>query len=319
MRTVAVILVIIFVAVAAIGLLLVLTPPKAPPPLASIENALNRVDFGDMPPKSHFVARDGTRLDYRAYAGDPSDVVVLVHGSSGTSASMHVLARAIRQGGATVYALAMRGHDGTGRSGDIDYIGQLDDDLVDFVKTLGPKPAHGRRTLLGFSSGGGFALRFAGTPNGRIFDRFILVSPQMPARSPMMRPNAGGWVGVSIPRIVILSFLSRAGIHAFDGLDAIAFAVSPEGRKVQTPIYSYRMLVTFGPSDDYLGDLRRAPGPVSIFAGANDELFYTDKYSAAMKPVRLDLDITLVAGMGHMDMTLKPRALAAIRERICAR
>jgi pimeloyl-ACP methyl ester carboxylesterase len=218
-----------------------------------------------------------------------------------------------------VYALAMRGHDGTGRSGDIDYIGQLDDDLVDFVKTLGPKTADGRRTLLGFSSGGGFVLRFAGTPNGRIFDRFILVSPQMPARSPMMRPNAGGWVGVSIPRIVILSFLSRAGIHAFDGLDAIAFAVSPEGRKVQTPIYSYRMLVTFGPSDDYLGDLRRAPGPVSIFAGANDELFYTDKYSAAMKPVRPDLDITLVPGLGHMDMTLKAPALAAIREKIYAR
>jgi pimeloyl-ACP methyl ester carboxylesterase len=318
-RVVSIILVILIVAVAAIGLVLALTPPKAPPPLASIEDALDHVDFSDMPPKSHFVARDGTRLDYRAYPGDPSEVVVLVHGSSGTSASMHVLARAIHQDGATVYALAMRGHDGTGRSGDIDYIGQLDDDLVDFVKTLPPKPANGWRTLLGFSSGGGFVLRVAGTPNGRLFDRFVLVSPQMPARSPMMRPNAGGWVGVSIPRIVILSFLSRAGIHALDGLDAIAFAVSPEGRRVQTAVYSYRMLVTFGPSADYLGDLHRAPGPVSIFAGANDELFYTDKYSAATKPVRPDVDITLVPGMGHMDMTLKPTALTAIRQRIYAR
>lgn len=306
----------VLVVVLVVGIALAFTAPKPPPPLASIETALDHVDFSDMPERSHFVARDGTRLDYRAYPGDLGNVVVLVHGSSGTSASMYPLARTLHQGGATVYALAMRGHDGTSRYGDIDYIGQLDDDLVDFVKTLPAKPQDGRRTLLGFSSGGGFVLRFAGSPNARLFDRFILVSPQLPVSAPTMRRGAGGWVSVSVPRIVVLSLLSRVGIEAFDGLPVIAFSVPPNMRNVQTAEYSYRMVRNFGPSDDYLGDLRRTPGRVYLLAGRKDELFYTNRYAPLMKPVRADLDVTIVPGMGHMDMIVKPEALAAIREKV---
>jgi pimeloyl-ACP methyl ester carboxylesterase len=287
--------------------------------MATVENAFAGADFSGMPEKSHFIARDGTRLDYRAYPGDPSTVVVLVHGSSGTSASMHFVAKAIHDTGATVYALAMRGHDGTGRYGDVDYIGQLDDDVVDFMKTLPLKPQGGKRILLGFSSGGGFVLRFAGGPNGRLFDRFILVSPQMPARSPLMRPNAGGWVSVSIPRVILIAMLDRVGIHAFDGLDAIEFAVAPKNRTVQTASYTYRMLRNFGPTDDYLGDLKRAPGPVTVLAGQKDEIFYSGRYAAVLRPVRPDVNITLVPGLGHMDMTTRPTALAAIRDAVRAR
>jgi pimeloyl-ACP methyl ester carboxylesterase len=320
MRTLVIALVVLLVVFAgAIGATLAFTAPTPPPPMKSVETAFVGADFRAMPERSHFVARDGTRLDYRAYPGDPNTVAVLVHGSSGTSASMHFVAQAIHNGGATVYALAMRGHDGTGRYGDVDYIGQLEDDVVDFLKVLPPKPAGGKRILLGFSSGGGFVLRFAGSPNGHLFDRFILVSPQMPARSPLMRPNGGGWVSVSIPRIIVLSTLNRFGIHAFDGLTAIEFAVSPENRKVQTASYTYRMLRNFGPNDDYLGDLKRAPGPVAVLAGQKDEIFYSDRYAATLKPVRPDASVTLVPGLGHMDMTTKPPALTAISDAVYAR
>jgi len=302
------------VVVAALGgaAALAFSAPRTPPPLASIQHAFDSVDFHDMPDLSDFAARDGTRLKYRAYRGDGGNIVVLVHGSSGTSASMHALARAVHATGATVFALAMRGHDGNGRSGDIDYIGQLDDDLADFMKTLGERRAGERRTLLGFSSGGGFVLRIAGGRDGPLFDRFILVSPQLPPGSPTMRPDAGGWVGVSLPRFIVLSLLGRAGIHQFDFLPVLAFAVPPEMRNVQTAFYSYRMARNFGPTDDYLGDIRRAPAPVVLLAGSADELFRTDRYGPTLKPARPDLSITLVSGMGHMDMTVKPPALDAI-------
>lgn len=320
MRMLVVALIVLVVVICgAIGASLAFTAPTPPPPMKSVENAFVGADFNAMPERSHFTARDGTRLDYRAHPGDPNIVVVLVHGSSGTSASMHFVAQAIHRGGATVYALAMRGHDGTGRYGDVDYIGQLDDDVVDFLKTLPPKPQGGKRILLGFSSGGGFVLRFAGSPNGHLFDRFILVSPQMPARSPLMRPNGGGWVSVSIPRVIVITMLDRIGIHAFDGLDAIEFAVAPEDRAVQTASYTYRMLRNFGPTDDYLGDLKRAPGPVAVLAGQKDEIFHSDRYAATLKPVRPDVSVTLVPGLGHMDMTTKPAALAAIRDAVYAR
>jgi len=320
MRTLVIaVIVLLILIVGAVGATLAFTAPKPPPPMTSVETAFVGADFSGMPERSHFIARDGTRLDYRAYPGDPDTVVILVHGSSGTSASMHFVAQAIHARRATVYALAMRGHDGTGRYGDVDYIGQLDDDIVDFLKTLPTRPAGGKRILLGFSSGGGFVLRFAGSPNGHLFDRFILVSPQMPARSPLMRPNGGGWVSVSIPRFVVLSLLNKAGIHAFDGLDVIEFAVPPQNRTVQTASYTFRMLRNFGPTDDYLGDLKRAPGPVVVLAGQKDEIFHADRYAAVLKPARADVSVTLVPGLGHMDMTTKPAALAAISDAVYAR
>ncbi len=41
-------------------------------------------------------------------------------------------------------------------------------------------------------------MRLAGEPEGRLFDRFILVSPQLPHDAPTTRPNGGGWVSVAI-------------------------------------------------------------------------------------------------------------------------
>ncbi len=41
---------------------------------------------------------------------------------------MHALAEALRTAGVTAYVLDIRGHGGSGRRGDIDYIGQIDDD-----------------------------------------------------------------------------------------------------------------------------------------------------------------------------------------------
>ncbi|HEY1709014.1 MAG TPA: alpha/beta hydrolase [Rhizomicrobium sp.] len=306
----AAIVLLVVVIFAGLAAMLALAP-KPPAPLAFIATALDGVDFSDMPQASHFCARDGTRLAYRVYPSDPSKTAVLIHGSSGTSASMHAVARAIHAKGWSVCALSMRGHDHTGREGDIAYVGQLDDDLADFMKTL---PARGERVLLGFSSGGGFVLRIAGGANAKLFDRFILVSPQLPAGSPVMRTNAGGWVSVGLPRIIALSILSRFGIHAFEGLTTLRFAVAPENRDIQTAHYSFRMMRNFGPSDDYTGDLARAPGPVALLAGDSDELFYAGKYESTLR--RDDLKIVMLSGLGHMAMTVNHRALTAIAEAV---
>ena len=303
----------VVIAVISAAAILAFDTPTPPPEMASVEHSYDHVDFSKAPPRQFFAARDGTRLAFRAYPGTGSrETIVLVHGSSGNAASMHLVAAALNARGATIYALSMRGHDGTGRNGDIDYIGQFDDDVADFMTTLGPKRPGERRTLLGFSSGGGFVLRFAGGPTARLFDRFILVSPQLPHDSPVMRPNAGGWVSVAMPRIVVLQILSRFGIHAFEGLPAIAFAVPPGKRDVQTAFYSYRMLMNFGPRRQYLADLKAAPGPVSLLAGSKDEIFYSDRYAGLLKPVRPDLKVTIVPGLGHTDMTLTPAGLAAL-------
>jgi len=51
--------------------------------------------------------------------------------------------------------------DGGTVNGDVSYRRQLDDDLVDFVQAAGLADPKIRRSLIGFSSGGGFVLRTA--------------------------------------------------------------------------------------------------------------------------------------------------------------
>jgi pimeloyl-ACP methyl ester carboxylesterase len=182
------------------------------------------------------------------------------------------------------------------------------------VATLGPRNERQKRTLLGFSSGGGFTLRFAGGPQGDRFDCLVLVAPQFPHTAPTSRPNAGGWVSVAIPRIIILSILSRIGINAFGGLRVLAMAVDPARAAMvrQTPFYSYRMLQNFTAGDGYLESLKRVRGPVAVFVGGDDEIFVADRYAPLLQRVRPDTAVTIVPGMSHMQMTVKPAAVEVL-------
>jgi pimeloyl-ACP methyl ester carboxylesterase len=311
--------VIVLILILGIALVMMFSAPRVLRPMASVRDAFADADFSNMPDARSFTARDGTALTYRAYPGDPARVAVLIHGSSGTSASLHPLAQAIAAKGVTVYALSMRGHDGIGRVGDIDYVDQLDDDVADFMATLGPRAGQ-TRTLVGFSSGGGFTLRFAGGKHGALFDRLVLIAPQFPHFAPTSRPNAGGWISLAVPRIVVLTLLSRIGIGAFGGLPVIRFAVDPAraAELRQTPFYSYRLLTNFSSGDDYLGDLKRFAGPFSLFAGSDDEIFIAEHYASLVKSVRPDAAVTIVPGLGHMAMTVNPAALAAIADAVAA-
>ncbi len=92
-------------------------------------------NFAELPKLQTLKARDGAPLNYRLYPGRPDRAVVLVHGSSGTDVSMMKLAQALQAAGASVYAISLRGHGGSGiANGDVSYIGQLDDDLADLVR-----------------------------------------------------------------------------------------------------------------------------------------------------------------------------------------
>ena len=103
---------------------------------------------------------------------------------------MHPLAQALAAQGFTVDALDMRGHGDSGKRGQINYIGQLEDDIADFVKAV---PHAGPSTLLGFSSGGGFVLRFAASAQQTLFDRYVLLSPYLHYNAPTAKPNNGNW------------------------------------------------------------------------------------------------------------------------------
>jgi len=311
--------VIILLLVAAAAGTIGFDKPTAPPPQASVSEPFRAVDFSDLPPITKYPARDGAELAYRRYNGNPNlpktdRLVILIHGSAGSSTSMHATAKALAAAGATVVAPDIRGHGESGPPGDIAYIGQLEDDLEDLLNNLDKTHHAAETTLIGFSAGGGFALRIAGSRLGPRFSRYILLAPYLRYDAPNARvgTNSGGWYDIAIPRIVALSLLSQIGITAFDGLPVLAFAVPPSNPNHLTTSYSYRLLMNFEPDDDYLGDLRRTSRPLMAMDGADDEMFLSNKLQSALDAGRPNTRVDIVPGVGHIALTTTPAATAAI-------
>jgi non-heme chloroperoxidase len=297
---------------AALAAIVAFSRPSAPPPQASIAAPFRAVDFSDLPQPTIFPARDATPLAYRRYAGNPDRVVVLIHGSSASSASMHAVAYALAAAGATVIVPDIRGHGGSGPHGDIAYIGQLEDDLEDLLNVFGQPHQAAETTLIGFSSGGGFALRIAGGRLAPRFSRTILLAPFLRYDAPNARPSAGGWTSVAVPRLLTLSLLNSVGITSFNGLPVLAFAIEAGNPNHLTATYSYRLLTNFAPDDDFLGDVRRAPRPLMVVAGADDEIFRSDQLHAALAPAKPDIRVDIVPGIGHIGLITTAAGTAAI-------
>jgi alpha-beta hydrolase superfamily lysophospholipase len=282
-----------------------------PPKLASMNDPFEKVDFSDLPPLETVSARRGSPVGFRHWppAGDPSLAVILVHGSAGSSASLHPLGKAIASSGIAVYAADIRGHGNTGRKGDIDYAQQLDDDFEAFVAKVKTMQPRSRLVLAGFSGGGGFALHASTLPLGRLFVRLVLISPMLGASAPTVKSRA--WAKPFIPRILALLILNRTGIHAFDYLPVIAFAIPPEHADILTAQYSFRLLRAFYTAD-YAADLKAAPSPVSVLVGERDELFDAQLFAPTVQAVRPDAMVTVVPELNHIEMTTDARAVPAI-------
>jgi alpha-beta hydrolase superfamily lysophospholipase len=288
--------------------------PKAPPPLAYVRDETVARDRSDLPAIRHYRARDGGELAYRAYpAVNPIGAAVLVHGSVGSSADVHEIAKALRDAGIDAYALDMRGHGASGPRGDVAYIGQLEDDLGDFLDTLDRQGAPARRVLIGHSAGGGFALRVVARPLGERFAGTILLAPFLGTDAPTTKPGLNDWAGVAMPRIVVLTILDKLGIPWFGGLPVVAFAVSAADAQYVTPTYSFRLAANFGPDRDWRRDIADAHRPLVVMAGDGDQVFHADGYEAAFA-ASPEARVEVLSGIDHMSLTGAPSALAAISD-----
>lgn len=284
--------------------------PQTPSPLPSINAPFQKVDFSTLPPLAHFAARDGSQLAFRAYTPPSSPKagsIVLIHGSSGQSTSMHAMAQVLAQSGYPVYALDIRGHGASGPKGTIAYVGQLEDDLEDFIRAITPAQP---TTLVGFSSGGGFAIRFAGSARQTLFQHYVFLSPFISQDAPTYRANGGGWVSVGVPRIIALSVLNAAGIHMLNDLVVTEFALNAETKKLLTPTYSFSLASNFRPLRDYVLNIQSIQQPCQLIAGTEDELFQTNQFQTVFQDAGKKIPITLIPGINHIQLTLDPHAIA---------
>ena len=313
-------------AVGAIALLitgLVATPLTRPPELSSISAARGTVDLSTLPAAERFQARDGSALGFRHYApagASTGRAAIVVHGSSGSSGgTIHALSSALAARGVETWAVDIRGHGSSGTRGDIGYVGQLEDDLTDFVAVVRKTAPTAPLTLVGHSSGGGFALRVAGSPIQKLFERTVLLAPYLGYDAPTTRPNSGGWANADIPRIVGLLALRKAGITCCEALPVLAFAVPPNSEKNLVATYTDRLMRNFAVNGDFRRDLANASGPLTIISGADDELMLADKYVEAVRGARTPVDVKLIDGINHMGIVSVPRAVSAVAEDVATR
>jgi alpha-beta hydrolase superfamily lysophospholipase len=296
----------------AITAALVFGGPSQPRPMPSVNEPFVSVDVSDLPPIRRFTARDGAELAYREYMKTGTEAkgsVVLIHGSSSRSNSMHQLAKGLAESGYLVFALDMRGHGESGTKGKIAYIGQLEDDVEDFLKATRPP---GRRSLVGFSAGGGFALRFAAGTRRDLFDNYVLLAPLLSQEATTYRPASGGWVSVGGPRIQALLMLNRIGISALNYLPVTAFALDPEAEQHLTPTYSFALAMNFRPHLDYRADIRAASRPMEVLVGENDDQFYADRFGIEFSIAAEQVPVSIVPSKGHVDLALAPAGVQAV-------
>ena len=312
------------VGVLALVLLALLATPLQPvPELQSISRARASVDFSSLPAIERFQGRDGTWLGFRHYGagGAPTGrVAIVIHGSSGSSGgSIHALSQALAAHGVETFAVDMRGHGTSGTRGDIGYVGQLEDDLADFVAVLRKTVPSAPLTLVGHSSGGGFALRVAGSPIQNLFERFVLLAPYLGYDAPSTRPGSGGWARADIPRIIGLLALRAIGVNCCEALPVLALAVPPNSEKTLVSTYTDRLMRNFAVEGDFRRDLAAATKPLTIISGADDELMFSDKYAEATRGAKVAVEVRVLDGINHMGIVAAPKAVSIIAEDVATR
>jgi len=300
---------------------MIATPLKSPPELHSLSAARKHVDLSTLPAVERFQARDGTLLGFRHYTtiGAASGrAAIVVHGSSGSSGtSIHALSQALAARGTETWAIDIRGHGTSGTRGDIGYVGQLEDDLEDFVAIVRKVAPSLPITLIGHSAGGGFALRVAGSPIKNLFVRTVLLAPYLGYDAPTNRPNSGGWASADIPRILGLMALRKLGIDCCEALPTLAFAVPPNSSSLLVPAYSDRLMRNFA-TRGYRSDLAAATRPLTIISGAADELMLADRYAEAVHAVAPAVEVKLIDGVDHLGIVSDPKAISVVADDVAS-
>ncbi len=309
----------VFVCLAVLAALLAFGTAEVGPPRAGLgfDTGLENLDYSELPEVELCPARDGQQIPYRYYDAEAEKTVILIHGSSSRGRSLHGLAEYLAEAEiARCITLDMRGH-GWGRPGDIDDIDQLEHDLADLIEHLARRGLAKRLVVLGFSMGGGFALRFAGSRYGEEAVAYVFLAPFIAATSPTLRPD-NGWAFPQPGRILALKVLNALGIAVFNRLVALRFAIGEEDLPVTTPDYSYRMMVGFAPKADYRANLKRITRPGVLIIGSEDEDFRAEAYPDDVIAHAKDLRFKQLEGLKHMNLITLDQAFRAIGEEIRA-
>jgi pimeloyl-ACP methyl ester carboxylesterase len=303
----------------AIGFILIATPaPTFDAKAYAVPPHGAKKACAEAPGTRCFTVRDGNVLHGESIGSGAATTILLLHGIMSSSEEMRPAANALHEAtGATVVSLDLRGHgQSTGAFGDIDYIGQYEDDVADVVAALRKSDPNGRLILAGHSMGGGVAMRYAAKKALPPVDGYLLYAPHMGERSPTTpheevasASNVESPLKLHLRRTIGLLMLNTFGVRVFNGLGTLYFNVAQDGELLH---YSFRAMATCAP-DDYALSLSADDKPLLIVAGSADEAFKASEYPAVVKLHRGGRAL-VVPGQTHDGILLDREALTAITD-----
>ena len=306
----------LLVVIGAFAAVIAFNAPTAPPVLAAGNSipGIAQWNFAELPKPQTLKARDGAPLNYRLYPGRPDRAVVLVHGSSGTDVSMLKLAQALQAAGATVYAISLRGHGGSGtdqRRRLLSWASSTTISPTSSKVSASTSPACIARS----SAFPPAAASCCASPAASRPACSTTISRSRPTsartRRPTSRTPAAGpaWRCRASSRC---RCSTSVGLPWFQGLPAVHFATDAKASNSRTPVYSFRLAASLQLGRDWRGVLSRISAPTEIVVGANDELFNADQFKPMLQPINPRIGVTVVPNETHLGMIADPPATAAI-------
>ena len=286
----------------------------------NFDNAQSQ-DMQQLAPLQTLEISNASPIHYRFYQSKiaTTRLIVLIHGSAWHSMQYAQMASYLADNGlGHVVTPDLRGHgEKPQRRGDVDYIGQLEDDVAALVGKLKDGYEIANIVIGGHSSGGGLVIRMAGGKHGHIADSWLLMAPFLKYNAPTMRENSGGWANVLVRRTIGLSMLNAVGITQLNHLTSITFNMpqtvrtGPLGHTV-TLGYSFRLNTSYAPRSNYEKDIAAMTKPILLFAGSKDEAFKADMYEPTFSALIKHGDYRVLPGLGHLNLTHDQATFKAI-------
>lgn len=258
--------------------------------------------------------RSGQKIFSRIYPSDTKTICILIHGSGSESRYLGYLAKSLSdRNQATVITPDLRGHGRNISNGtDIEYIGQLEDDIEDIIHYAKNNLDAEKIILAGHSSGGGLVLRYLANNKLAEVDKAIMIAPYLGHDAPTVKPNSGGWVTVGVKRWIGISMLNNIGIKYFNKMPVLFFN-RPEAYNddLQVASYSYRMAVNFAPKS-YANDIKHLNTKSLVLVGENDESFYPNRFEEVFEPAESFVTVKIIPKANHLDIVKNNEAINII-------
>ena len=262
--------------------------PFQPPPMDSTQMADMGFDQVYQSEPFSYLMRDDKKLFAQKFSNVSNTTIILLHGVLSSSYTMNRSAGLLREASkAEVITLDFRGHgQSEGIAGDVDYIDQYTDDLIDVISNIKKNKPKGKIIIAGHSMGGGIVLRYAMKKSAPLVDGYLLFAPLLGHNAPTLPKSAATtdtttepFLKIHIERIIGLSMYNSIGVHKYDSLPVLFFNLPKE---MPLNKYTYRSNRSMAP-EDYVTGLKAVKVPLLVIVGSHDEAFVATEFKPAVE------------------------------------